>query len=68
MTNDDQNANSTARMDATDKILLRYPSQCIRCVEAVVWCSKVSRALACENQSEMKALWFVLIAIPFISG
>lgn len=41
--------------------ILRYPSQCIRCVEDVVWCSNVSHALACEDKNDLKALWYALL-------
>ena len=42
-----------------DPFLLRYPSQCIRSVEAVIWTQDVSQALASEKKSNLKSLWFV---------
>ncbi|XP_028405416.1 dynein heavy chain domain-containing protein 1-like isoform X2 [Dendronephthya gigantea] len=36
--------------------LLRYPSQCVRCVEAVIWSKNVSSALACDDKNALKTL------------
>lgn len=60
-----QDARTTTAGDREEEIpfLLRYPSQCIRSVEAVVWSNNVSHALTCEDKSYLKALWYGLYHI-----
>ena len=61
-----QDASTTDVVDEKEEeipFLLRYPSQCVRCVEAVVWSNKVCHALACEDKNDLKALWFVMLSI-----
>lgn len=49
-------ANEKDEKDEKVPFLLKYPSQCVRCVEAVIWSKNVTSALACDDKGVLKTL------------